>query len=222
MRRMAYYSGIAGPILFVVTVLIEGATRPGYSAWHNFASDLALGPGGGVQVANFIVSGALVAFFAYAVPNRWGAILIAVFGGALILAGLFVTDPSLGYPPGTPPGNRAQTVHGAVHGAAGATVFFSVAAAAFVLARAFPDRPWWPWYARATGLVVVAGFLASVLLAAQEGNGGATDTPVGLCQRVAIVAGWGFISVTAYRLLQRVPPDPDAATGSMASQGATP
>jgi hypothetical protein len=79
----------------------------------------------------------------------------------------------------------------------------SVAAAAFVLARAFPERPWWPWYARVTGLVVLAGFFVSVILAAQEKNGGLTDAPVGLCQRVAIVAGWAFVSVTAYLLLKR-------------------
>jgi hypothetical protein len=144
MRRFACYSGIVGPILFIATVLVEGATRSGYSAWHYFASDLALGPGGWIQVANFVVSGALVAFFAYAVPNRWGAILIGAFGVGLVLAGLFVTDPSLGYPPGTLPGKAPQTVHGTIHSVAGAIVFFSVAAAAFVLARAFPTVPGGP------------------------------------------------------------------------------
>ena len=30
--------GVIGPLLFIVVLLIEGATRPGYSAWRNYGS----------------------------------------------------------------------------------------------------------------------------------------------------------------------------------------
>jgi len=46
--------GVIGPPLFIVVFLIEGATRPGYSAWRNYVSDLALSNQGWEQVANFL------------------------------------------------------------------------------------------------------------------------------------------------------------------------
>ena len=40
--RLLITGGAIGPLLFVIVLLIEGATRPGYSAWHNFGSSLSL------------------------------------------------------------------------------------------------------------------------------------------------------------------------------------
>jgi hypothetical protein len=37
---------MAGLIAFVVTFLVEGATRPGYSPWRHAVSQLSLGPFG--------------------------------------------------------------------------------------------------------------------------------------------------------------------------------
>ena len=47
--------GVIGPLLFIVVLLIEGATRPGYSALRNYGSDLELSNQGWEQSANFIV-----------------------------------------------------------------------------------------------------------------------------------------------------------------------
>lgn len=58
------YAGVIGPLLFIVVFLFEGATRPGYNAWRMFVSQLATGPGGWVQVANFLVFGSLMLVFA--------------------------------------------------------------------------------------------------------------------------------------------------------------
>jgi len=52
--------GVIGPLLFIVVLLIEGATRPGYSAWRNYGSDLELSNQGWEQIANFIVCGLLL------------------------------------------------------------------------------------------------------------------------------------------------------------------
>ena len=40
--RLLIASGVIGPLLFMLVFLIEGATRPGYSAWHNVVSSLSL------------------------------------------------------------------------------------------------------------------------------------------------------------------------------------
>ena len=39
--QLLLWAGAVGPLLFVVVLLIEGATRPGYSAWHTFGSSLS-------------------------------------------------------------------------------------------------------------------------------------------------------------------------------------
>ncbi len=41
----------------MVTILIDGATRPGYEPWRNFVSQLSTGERGWLQIANFIVAG---------------------------------------------------------------------------------------------------------------------------------------------------------------------
>src|SRR6266487_6039840 len=62
--RFLIAGGAIGPLLFIIVLLIEGATRPGYSAWHHYGSTLSLGPGGWVQITNFIVCGLLTLCFA--------------------------------------------------------------------------------------------------------------------------------------------------------------
>src|SRR5260370_29188101 len=53
--RLLIASGAIDPILFILVFLVEGATRPGYSAWHNFVSDLSLSNHGWMQIANFLI-----------------------------------------------------------------------------------------------------------------------------------------------------------------------
>lgn len=53
MKKLWLYAGVVGPLLFIAVFLVEGATRPGYSAWRMYVSQLATGPGGWVQVVNF-------------------------------------------------------------------------------------------------------------------------------------------------------------------------
>lgn len=58
--RVLLACGIVGPLLFIVVFLVEGATRPGYSAWRNYVSELALSSDGWQQIANFVICGALL------------------------------------------------------------------------------------------------------------------------------------------------------------------
>ncbi len=135
--RALLLCGVVGPPLFIVTFLIEGATRPGYSWWRNYVSSLATGDGGWVQIANFLVWGTLAIAFSIGVV-RTGlvapGVLIFLYGAGLLVAGVFVTDPSLGYPPGAP---AEHTTHGMIHGLAGLGVFTLNAVAAFVVAQHF-------------------------------------------------------------------------------------
>ena len=206
--------GAIGPLLFVIVLLIEGATRPGYSAWHNYGSSLSLGDQGWMQIANFIICGLLTLGFAVGLRQVFqtgrssvcGPTLIGVFGASLIIAGLFVTDPSLGYPSGTTSSGH-QTLHGTIHGVAGLVAFCSVAAVCFVMARRFAHDPnWkgWAIYSNVTGAIVIVFFIASTAVSTLDENGVLSGSPTGLFQRMAIIAGWGWIALLAIRLLRNM------------------
>src|SRR5689334_15941007 len=95
--RLLLVCGVVGPLLFILVFLVDGATRPGYSAWHHFVSSLSLGERGWVQIANFLVCGALVIGFAFGLRrvlhpgmgSTWGPILLGIFGLCLVGAGVF-------------------------------------------------------------------------------------------------------------------------------------
>lgn len=212
--RLLIACGAIGPLLFILVFLIEGATRPGYSAWHNFVSSLSLSDQGWVQIANFLVCGILMLCFAVGLRQVlrsgkgavWGPLLLGVFGLSLIIAGLFVTDPSLGYPPGTH-GSGPQTLHGTVHGANAPLAFGSLTIAIFVLARRFARDPvWrgWTLYSLVTGILFVGFFIACLVVAQLDQNGVYPNSPTGLFERIAIIIGWGWIALVALRLLRQM------------------
>ncbi len=212
LTRMLLVCGIIGPSLFIIVALIEGATRPSYSAWRLFVSALATGPGGWMQITNFIICGllslAFVAGLRRTVRHGKGAVggpvALGIFSLALISAGIFVTDPGRGYPPGAA-SHGPQSLHGIIHALSGVAVFFSLAIACFLLARRFAgDRAWsrWAWYSIITGVTVIACFVASLFVAAAEENGTWPNSPAGLLQRIAIVAGFGWLASFALTLLR--------------------
>src|SRR5215472_2858383 len=57
--------GTAGSLLFTITYLLEGATRPDYNAWQQAVSALSLGPGGWVQQVNFVFFGLVTIAMAF-------------------------------------------------------------------------------------------------------------------------------------------------------------
>lgn len=211
LSRLLITGGVVGPLLFVVVFLLEGATRPGYNAFHQQVSYLSLGAEGWVQVVNFLLYGLLISGFACGVwrllrpgcSALWGAILLGVYGLALILAGLFVTDPGLGYPPGA--SRSPQTLHGTIHGVAGLLVFVSISAATMVLARRFAGDPLWRGWALSsllTGLLTLVLFVITTILSALDQQGVLPNSPTGLFQRVDILLAWGWIALLALRLLR--------------------
>jgi len=197
--------GVIGPLLFIVVFLILGATRPHYSAWQIPVSSLSIGEAGWTQMANFLVFGALV--FGFAVGLRrvlrtgrgstWGPILLGILGLCAIGAGIFVTDPGLGYPPGAPGLSSTPTVHGTIHNLLSLLAFASLIAACFVLARrdaAATAEHGWAWYSVATGLLVAVLFVLTGVVVVLGG-------PAGLVQRIGIIVGWSWIAVLAIRLM---------------------
>jgi hypothetical protein len=134
---------IAGP-LFVAAFLAEGATRADYHSLRHPVSSLQLGGTiGWAQIANFIIAGLLTLGFALGVrpalrasgrDSTWGPLLIGAIGIGLIGAGVFLTDPVSGYPPGTP-ATSDYTWHGALHDLFSAPTFLGWPAACLVFAR---------------------------------------------------------------------------------------
>jgi hypothetical protein len=206
--------GVVGPLLFIMVFLIEGATRPGYSVWRNYVSDFELSNQGWRQIANFLVCGSLCIGLAVGLRriwrtgrvSVWGPLLIGLFGLGLVAAGVFVTDPGRGYPPGAPLKGDPQTWHGYAHGINGLVLFNIVLpAACFVLARRFAVEPrdrGWATYSRITGaLILVISVLSTVMAPIAEN--GAFSAPNGLIQRAQIILGWTWVALTALRLLRQ-------------------
>jgi len=127
----------------------------------------------------------------------WGPVLVAVWGVGLVGAGVFVTDPVSGYPPGTPVLPAQPSWHGVLHD----LVFSLPAFAALVLAcavmtRAFARRhqPGWALYSALTGAAVLVFF---VLATAGFGQAGALVATAGLWQRLSVGAGWVWLTALA-------------------------
>lgn len=208
--RLLIAGGAIGSLLFILVLLVEGATRSGYDAWRQAGSALSLSDQGWMQITNFIVCGLLILGFAVGVRQTlqrgrgatWGPILLAVVGIGLIIAGIFVTDPAQGYPPGTPPGPTLHsTLHGNIHFFIGGIAFFSgLPASCFVLARRFASDPQWKgWVASsvAAGVLMLAFFIAFAIASVHSG-------PAGLLERLSIGVGMAWMAFFAFRLLLKM------------------
>jgi hypothetical protein len=198
-------SGVIGPVLFVVMFLIEGAIRPDYDPIRVFVSQLSLGDQGWLQIANFVVSGLLIVAFAFGLrrvvssgrASRWGPIMVGLVGLGVIVSGVFVTDPALGYPPGAPPGlTQNPSWHGALHLLGALVVFGGLPVACFVFARRFrvqADRPWMIYSAASAVGLLLFYFGAT----ASASSAGSLHGVAGLLQRVSIGIGFAWIALLA-------------------------
>ncbi|GIH92317.1 DUF998 domain-containing protein [Planobispora siamensis] len=190
--------GTAGPVLFVLVWLVEGALRPGYDPMRHWVSELALSGRGWIQITAFLLSGALITAFGLTLRRTvpgWGPRLIAVAGVALFLAGVFVIDPGLYNPGGSP---AVTTWHGILHDVFGPIMFFSVAAAAIVLSRRFGRG-----YGLAGGIGTIAFWLAAGALNGMDHAGVWSPAPAGLLQRLAILTGFAYLVYAAWQSARR-------------------
>ncbi len=134
-KTLLLCGAIAGP-LFLLTVLIQDYTRPGFDPRLRLLSLLSLGDWGWVQIANFVLAGVLNVLYTLGLwrrlhPGRagtWGPILIGAYGLGLIAVGIFRTDPENGFPPGAVKPTQPSW-HGAIHALGGLFIFLVLAAA---------------------------------------------------------------------------------------------
>jgi hypothetical protein len=155
---------LAGP-LFVVLLMGQMTTREGFDPGRHPISVLSLGGHGWIQIANFVVTGVLSIAFAVGVwrllhpgpAGRWGAVLIGVYGLGLVIAGIFLGDPGLGFPPGTPEAIQESSWHGLVHDIGPPMAFIALIAVCFVFARRFValGARGWAVYCLGTGIAVL-------------------------------------------------------------------
>ncbi len=191
--------GIVGASMFVVTFLIDGATRPGYNPVRQPVSALALGSRGWIQTTNFVVCGLLISASAIGIfetsGSMWLAGLIAVVGFALVASGVFPMDPMRGYPPGTTDETpkTTSTTHKR-HDWAGIVVFTSLPAAAVAAYVTLESTPW-----RILSAMTAVGLVALFVL---FGTAWEADSPrAGLVQRLAIITGWTWLALLCWHLM---------------------
>src|SRR5262249_7020763 len=139
-RSLLGYGIITGP-LYVVVAVAQALTRDGFDLTKHAWSLLTIGSLGWIQIANFIVAGAMAVAAAIGprpalgpgLAGTWASALIAAYGVSLIGAGIFRPDPAAGFPVGTP---ETTTVswHSMLHFAIGGVGFLCLIVACFVLA----------------------------------------------------------------------------------------
>jgi hypothetical membrane protein len=210
-QRLLLGGGSAILIAFMITFLVEGAIRPGYSSWRHAVSQLSLGPFGWVNTIAILLTGlALLAVAAglrralvTGTGSTWAPRLIGVTGVGFLLGGAFPIGPGLNYPPGTP---AQQTMSGLIHGLAITVAFGCLSAACFVMARRFAGESTgrgWARYSTISGLLVATGYLATSVITGLDQVGVLAGAPGGLLQRITIIAGFGWIVLLAYTTVAR-------------------
>lgn len=209
-RALLSWGAAAGPVLTSV-VAVQATTREGFDLRHQPLSLLSLGDLGWVQVTNFLVAGLLTMALARGlhlslrtgVGRTWAPVLMAVFGVGLVAGGLFLPDPALGYPPGTPDAVPDRfSWHGALHAVAPPLAFTALVACCLVLSRRFArqGRRGWAAYSAATSA------LALVLTAWPSQDG--------VSVRLAAAVVLGFVWTTALALDLRSSLGADAPHGA--------
>ena len=208
-RALLRAGAAAGPA-FLTTALVAGAMRRDYKPLRHPVSSLALGPGGRVQVTNFLVTGGLYLGGAIGLARSSGAqrgpravpILIGSAAIGLIGAGVFATDPVSGYPPGTPDQSTENTRVGWLHQIVSLPVFFALPAAAAVEARHSwrrGDRVWSLYSAKSAAVSLLMFGAAS----AGFGQQPRLVDSAGLCQRIAVGTVFGWLTALSVRRLRQ-------------------
>ena len=195
--------GVLAGVVFEVSVLIQGLTRQGFRIAHDDASLLSNGPLGWIQIATFLLAGAMTiaaaAGMRRAMASRWAPRLIAIYGAGLIGAGIFSADPADGFGPGAPLGRAAHVSwHAAGHLIAASIGFAALIAACLVVARYFSHRRrrGLAWYSLLTGVVFGAAFAGVAT--------GSASSAIVLPFYAAVLAAFTWLAVVSVHLYRHV------------------
>jgi hypothetical protein len=211
-RLLLTCGSLATPV-FVATFVVVGRRREAYSPRRDPVSALALGPSGWVQVVNFLTTGVLTCAAAAgmrrALRSSPGAaagaggipMAIGAVGIGLIGAGIFATDPpdpARGRFASDPP--TRLTRRGALHVASSVPVFLGLPIACALGARRFSSERNGMWSGYSAGSAMVT--LAAITLAGAGFAGhDRLARRAGTLQRIAIVAGLGWMSRLSLHLM---------------------
>lgn len=147
--RCLTWAGLLGPALFILVFLVAGWLRPGYDPLRQTVSKLALGPGGWLQIADFVLLALTQAVFALAawfqLGKRWLSRL-GILALALVALGFFL----LAFFPA-----ESGTLRGQVHQRLTEAMVLLYVFGVSLLAYRFSSIPGWLSFARLTWLVAL-------------------------------------------------------------------
>jgi hypothetical protein len=196
--------------LFIFIVLIEGIMRPNYNSFLYPLSSLSIGNTGWTQILNFIFTGILFIAFSLGLKQIGnsdkakfkGPLLIRLVGVGLIGAGIFVTDPILGYPSDKPLVLRQFTFHGHLHDGFSMFVFICLPWACFVFRKYFiaVGKRRLANYSTFTGFAIIITFIIASLGFKQLTG---FVNYAGLFQRVCISFGLIWMTILSLHLTNR-------------------
>jgi hypothetical protein len=193
-RKIASFTGIIGTTLFTLSFTINGCFQPGYNPVQNYISELAIWSLGWIQIVSFLILGVSIIFFSFGIRGTFhtgkasqaASFLFLAIGICYILSGLFVTDPQAMF-------DNQQTLHGIIHGIAGALVFSLSAISCFVLWWIFRiDKEWKPLSAFSF-LAGVAMTILIVLMKMGQLQSGVLHDWAGAVQRCCLMFSYVLI-----------------------------
>jgi hypothetical protein len=153
-----------------------------------------------------MVTGSLLIAFAIGLgrtlrPSFWRSLLIGLIGISLIGAGLFVTDPVNGYPPGTPMLMAEYSEAGRIHDLFGVLTFLGLPITCLLFGFGFLRIRNYRWavYSVLSGIAMFVFFVMAGM--------GFSQTPgyanlAGAFQRLSILSGLGWIALLAIHFLK--------------------
>ena len=177
----------AALVTFLAVIAVEDVLRGDLSATRHWISHLSIGTWGWVNIADLAFGGVTLLLLARRVrghaSGRWSARWVGLTGLGLVVAAVFISD--------APPGTRyddAVTWTGQVHDAGGALTFIGLFASCLATRRLVSAR--WGIVAAVT---VATGWIAASAMAAIDYADPAMQLPAGLAERVAMLAGIGWL-----------------------------
>ncbi|WP_433129871.1 DUF998 domain-containing protein [Micromonospora sp. CA-240977] len=189
-RALLAGGAAAGP-LFLVVAAAQVLTRDGFDLSRQPLSLLALGDLGWIQIANFVLTGLLALAGAVGLRRTlrgepggtWGPTLIAVHGLGLVIGGVLVSDPSMGWPAGAPQGAPdTLSWHAVGHGVGAGLAFGSLPIACLVFART-----WWRAGQRGWAVFSLGSAVAVVVILAWPDQG---SLSVRMALACVVTFGW--------------------------------
>jgi len=201
--HLSVWAGIIGPILYILVFTLDGALRPGYSAYREAASYLLLDSRGWLEIVNFIVFGFLLIAFAFGFLYRMSGVLstgwlrtstglLVLVGVGFFMAAMFLPDPF---------GEPQHTLHAMLHNVAFTVVFFPLGMACVLIGSQLRKIVGWRivgWYTMIIGIPIC--FIALASLNFQPSTPPAWG---GLFERVFFVIVFAWYVIMASRMLKR-------------------